>query len=152
MCSLNTVAPVSNWIINGIFYCSYLFICLSTTEEDNCIQYLSLFNLYTSSFIYSSKSFYFRYGDFRDLKKKIFLLAFTPCYSSLSSRYFLHTWQVSHVQKLVISSRCPCRKQILQGPSNFCSNTYHWATHQDRLDRAWLGLFKLLTLHFKLEN
>lgn len=67
----------------AIVYFSYLFICFSITE-DNCIQCLSLFNFYASSFkFYSSKFCYFRYGDLKDLKKKkIFLLAPTHSYSS----------------------------------------------------------------------
>lgn len=123
-------------LLMAIVYFSYLFICFSITE-DNCIQCLSLFNFYASSFkFYSSKFCYFRYGDLKDLKKKkIFLHAPTPSYSSPAG-FFLHTWQVLHIQKPVVSSRCFCRKQILWSPSNFCSNTYHWATHQDRLGRT----------------
>lgn len=141
MCSLNTVAPVSNWIINGIFYCSYLFICLSTTEEDNCIQYLSLFNLYTSSFIYSSKSFYFRYGDFRDLKKKIFLLAFTPCYSSLSSRYFLHTGRFLMFRNLLLVADAPAGNRSYKVHQiSVPTRTIEPPTRTDWTEHGWVYL------------
>lgn len=126
----------------AIVYCSYLAICFSTTEE-NCIQ--CLFLTFIPHFFNSSKSCYFRYGDFRDLKKNIFLLTSTPSYPSpvgifsIPDRFFIF-----RICFLVADASVGNRSYKVHQIS-VPTHTIELPTRTDWTEHV--GLFKLLTLH-----
>lgn len=140
--------------ITAIFSLASVQLQKTTHAVPTSFQLL-LFNFYDSSFkMSSSKLFYFRYRQFRDLKKKT-LLASTTCLPSATCIFSIPDSFCAFRNRLLVGDASTdnrsCKVQQSSVPYS-AHSAQCWATHQDKLDRTELALIKLLTLNFMLEN